>query len=178
MRELRLIVCVRERIYRWWQLARLRSIPSEHHVVRICKPKYVQNGEIIPQAFEPVKNEGYLSVHWLEYIDDAQTLPSAFDKLRDFLVSSRFNDIKPQKSGRLAALCSGDLETRHERVRFVCKHVPREEPDLPNGKGHQFADPGYDPHAGVYTLPWSGAEQLAVQQYLLSKVVYHEAGKK
>lgn len=178
MRALRLVVSVRERIHRCWELIRLKTIPSGNHVVRICKPKYVQNGEITPQAFEPVEDEGYLSVHWLEYMDGPQPLPTAFDRLRDFLMQSRFQDLKPQKSGRLAALRAGELGSSPEQVRFVCKHVARERPEIRDGRGRGFDEPGYDPHSGVYSLPWKGAELLAVQQYLLSKVVYHEAGKK
>lgn len=178
LRGFRFVVSLRERILRWWQLRRLPSIPSQHHVIRICRPKHIQNGQITPQAFEPVKDEGYLSVHWLEYLNDDKDLPTGLDNLRNFLTTSRFGDLKPQKTGKLAALLAGGFDAPPGAVRFKCKHVPREKPALLDGCGHQTTDHGFDPHAGAYTLPWKGAELLAVQQYLLSKVVYHEPAKK
>jgi hypothetical protein len=150
-------------------------------VVRICKPKHVQKGEVTPQAFEPVKNEQYLSVHWLEYFQDDSPFHESFDRLRDFLVSSPFKDLKPQKDGRLLALSVGglsDFRKGNKLVRFKCKHVPRVKPWLKIGHNHSADTPGFDPHSGVYAMPWSGAELLAVQQYLLSKVIYQESGKR
>lgn len=179
LRGVRFVVSLRERILRCWQLRRFPSIPPSHHIVRICKPKYVQNGEITPQAFEPIKDEDYLSVHWLEYLNGDKDLAAGFDNLRAFLTVSRFNDLKPQKTGRLAALLAGGFAAPPAvGVRFKCKHVAREQPCLSDGRGHQNTESGFDPHAGVYTLPWKGAELLAVQQYLLSKVIYHEPAKK
>ncbi|WP_406867750.1 hypothetical protein [Paraburkholderia fungorum] len=163
-----------------WQIKLLRDVPVDHHVVRVCRPKHVDKGQITPQAFEPVQDEGYLSVHWLEYLSEEDGLPEGFQLLRQFLVQSRFGDLKLQKSGKLAAIPVQSLTTISEpslAVAFRCKHVPREAPSLASGVDRQISDHGFDPHSGVYSLPWKGAELLAVQQYLISKIIHEEPSK-
>lgn len=182
MGRFRFIFSLQKRLSRVWELVRLPSIPRHQHIVRVCKPKYVEDGEIIPQAFEPKVGEFYLSVHWLEYFQKGVSFQEGFDRLRDFLASSALGDLKPQKKGKLAALrvgCLGDSREEGIRVNFKCKHAPRVgRPWLKAGEGHLCTEPGFDPHSGIYTFPWKGAEQLAVQQFLLSKVIYEEVAKK
>lgn len=174
------ILSLPARISRLWQIKKLRDVPPEHHVVRVCRPKHVDKGQITPQAFDPVENEGYLSVHWLEYLSEDDDLPAGFQLLRQFLVQSRFGDLKLQKTGKLAAIPVQSLATISDpslAVTFRCKHVPREKPSLPSGINNRISDPGFDPHSGVYSLPWKGAELLAVQQYLVSKIIHEEQSK-
>lgn len=63
---------------------------------------------------------------------------------------------------------------------MACLHEPRTKPPavpLPCGIGSEPNDPRFDPHSGIYTFPTRGAESLAVQQFLLSRVVHVEPGK-
>lgn len=149
--------------------------------MRLCRPRDVQQGAVTPQAFAPRPGEAYVSFHWLEYVQPMSTFPNAFDALRAFLVQSRFGDLAPQQNGRLVALRVGSLRFHVGRRRLTglfCRHFPRVPEAHRLGIGKGISDPLFDPHSGVYAVPWSGAELMAVQQFLLSKVVHAEVGKK
>lgn len=135
-----------------------------------------------PQAFEPRPNEKYLSVHWLEYFRPFDNFPAAFERLRAFLNQSRFQEVRPQQEGRMVALRVGSLRLHVRGLRllgFSCRHCPRDGAAnaYATGHGKQISDTLFDPHSGVYTMPWKGPELMAVQQYLLSRVVHTEVGK-
>lgn len=179
MGDFRFIVSLRRSFLRGWQLITLPRIDSSNHIVRIAKPKHVDGGELTPQAFEPVKDEGYLSVHWLEYFG-AQDRDTGLAALRQFLLVSPFNDFKPQQKGRLAVIQVTALRPFGRiprRITFHCRHVPRTARYLRSGHGRPYIAPGFDPHAGVFAMPLSGARLLAVQQYLLSRVSHVAPGK-
>jgi len=89
-------------------------------------------------------------------------------------------EFKPTAKGKLAVLRVGELVdfTKDGKTTgFVCKHMPREKNGPKFGEQYDFRTAGFDPHSGIFTLPLEGAELLAVQQYLISKIIYSEPGK-
>jgi hypothetical protein len=127
-------------------------------------------------VFSPNPGEIYLSVHWLEYFHPLDSFPTALARLRDFLLSNPAPQVRPQKSGKLAVLQVGSIH-RWGRNHFRCRHVPMCTPAFRTGVGQSPKDPKFDPHSAIFAFPWKGPEALAVQQYLLSKVLYSEQGK-
>lgn len=45
------------------------TIPDQHHTARYCRPKQVPYGQIQATAFMLRKDEGSLSVNWLEFLN-------------------------------------------------------------------------------------------------------------
>ncbi len=170
------------RLRRWRELISLPRIPRGHRVARYCRKKFVHEGEITPQAFEPRKGETYLSVHWLEYLTNKNQHAHALLDLRTFLATNtRFTEMKLEAKGMLAVLDATSVRGYRrgwDLVLLACRHAPRCMPFRRyRGAACAANEPGFDPHSAIYSMPWRGAERLAVQQYLLSKVVYSEAGK-
>jgi hypothetical protein len=44
------------------------KIPDQHHIARYCRPRQVPDGQIQATAFMLKKDEGSLSVNWLEFL--------------------------------------------------------------------------------------------------------------
>jgi hypothetical protein len=170
------------RLRRWRELIILPRIPRGHRVARYCRKKFVQDGQITPQAFEPRPGESYLSVHWLEYLTNKQQHAHALLDLRTFLTTkTSFTEMKLEPKGALAVLDAASVRGYRrgwELVLLACRHAPRCKPFRRyTGVACNLDEPGFDPHSAIYSMPWRGAERLAVQQYLLSKVVHSEPGK-
>lgn len=169
-------------VRRWRELISLPGVPRGHRVVRYCRKKYVQDGQIIPQAFDPRKGEAYLSVYWVEYLTNKKQPAHVLLDLRTFIdTHSRFDEMKLERKGALAILDAASLRGYWKGwvlVMLRCKHAPRCRPYLRfSGEASAPVTSGFDPHSAIYSMPWRGAERLAVQQYLLSRVVYSEPGK-
>ncbi len=65
------------------------EIDENHHVSRYCKPRFIDDGLPIAEAFALRDKEEYLSVNWLEYFDTLN-LTQAVDCVRQvFLEDSR-----------------------------------------------------------------------------------------
>jgi hypothetical protein len=147
----------------------------------VVRKKDIQGNSLLPQAFSPRPGESYVSVHWLEYLQPVSTMASSFEALRLFMTSSSHPELKLQKSGRLAAVRVADLQGYRVESRrwsgLFCRHVPRVWNAYRSGQGRLMTDMRFDPHSGLYTVPWQGPESLAVQQFLLSKVVHIEPSK-
>ena len=165
------------RISRIRELFSANKIPGSDHLARICFKKPIQSGEITPQAFAPRRNETYLSAHWLEYFQPMDTIALSLDRLRDFLSQSAHGELTLKKSDLLAVLKVEELRSPKEGARFTrlfCRHLPRGESCASRGGLLDYSDPNFDSHSGIYTIPWKGAELLAIQQFLLSKVLHSE----
>ena len=157
-----------------------RKLPLGDHVVRVVRPKDVQDGQLVTTAFQPRPGEHYLSVSWLDYLKRGASFPDGLSLLRANMVANADRELKLQKSGRLAVLpvtaITGSRVKGWRWGRLQCRYQPRVKNVLPHGEG-QTGSKLCDPHSAIFTVPWKGAELLSVQQYLLSKVVHQEASK-
>lgn len=161
----------------------LQLIPEGHHLVRLCKGRHVQDGVILPTAFSARPDETYLSTQWLEYLGGERSIAAGFKLLREFYLISPWGDLKLTGNMRFAAVKVDSLRTEEGvecesgklPCKFVCQHAPRDKTTfLPLQENPDIRASGFDPHAAIYTLPPHSAEQLAVQQFLLSKVCASE----
>ena len=114
-----------DRIYKYSVAWGLEQIPANDHVIRICKPKHVQSGEILPGAFSPLPDEKSLSVHWLEYFGRPADLAAGFEILREYLAAHP-SYLQPQASGCIAALRVGGFAgfrlLRWVIISLSCRH--------------------------------------------------------
>lgn len=162
-------------------------LPDAAGVARLCGQSALgSNGEVTESCFIPRPGERYLSVHWLEYLG-AGPLQDQLIALRTYLAASPVQgERRPTRNGKIAVLRAGAL---HEEsldavmVAIECRHVPRiahaTVQVTPEGVIVRPAAGANasDPHSGIYTLPQEAAHELAVQQFLVSRVVYAEVGR-
>jgi len=175
-------------------------LPAESHTVRICSATRLgDNGEVLSTCFAPHVGsdlrtaDGYLSVHWLEYLGRG-TFPECLARLREYLLNSPVaGEYKPSRKGKLAVLhcetvSQSTLQNLNVPIDFA--HMPRldnvassisvtEDGKVVIGVApEQAANNGQalDPHSGLFTIPEEAAHQLAVQQQLARLVVHSEPG--
>jgi hypothetical protein len=87
------------------------ALPTGAHTVRICPHSLLaDNGEITATCFEPHLGsdtrhaDGFLSVHWLEYLG-VGSFPECLERLRNYLLNSPYpKEFKPTRQGKLAVL--------------------------------------------------------------------------
>lgn len=56
------------------RLKNYKNIPDEHHIARYCRPKHVEDDQILPEVFELRQDEEYLSCNWMEYFKEEEVL--------------------------------------------------------------------------------------------------------
>jgi len=109
--------------------AHAADIPDQHHVLRYCRPRQVDNGTITMSAFLLRSSEEFISVNWMEYFGVDITADIQVEKVREDMGES----LTLSASGRFAKINVGDLKKRIESAEV--KHQP--EPENPS-------------HAGIY----------------------------
>lgn len=86
-------------------------LPNSDHIARICERKYVESEGVASGAFMLRKDEGYLSVQWLEHLGKANRQEEIGEAREIF---SR--NLKLRPSAKIAVL----------NVEKTCDHVVRE----------------------------------------------------
>lgn len=177
------------------------GLPAGSHCVRLCSQTALgDEGEVTVNCFSPHVGtderaaDRYLSVHWLEYFGHG-SFSECLKKLRAFLLNSQVpRERKPTTNGKLAVLPCDQLilmAQQEVQIEIQVHHEPRvanvatsievsPEGEIRYGIAPQQAltlGLNLDPHSGIHTLPEAAAHQLAVQQYLVSNVVYVEPGR-
>lgn len=94
------------------------AIPDTDCVSRYCKPSAVEDGVILPSAFQFRDGEDYISVNWLEYLK-APSLESAVNMVRE---TFRRKGFSIRRQGRFAVLNVGDVK---DAVRVVIANTPQ-----------------------------------------------------
>lgn len=116
------------------------DLPEDDRVSRYCKPSSIDDGMLLPAAFEIRKNEDHLSVNWIEYFGEP-SLPVAVGKIRNALRDKNYQ-IKP--SGRFAMVPVRDVvETAPGATgqRLRVKHMPEPKDESHSGIfGYTAAD--------------------------------------
>lgn len=149
-------------------------------MVRVVRKRDTQDDQILPQAFQPRPTDTYISVHWLEYFGPLRGFDDAMQALRDFLGRSAHGELKLDSKGRLVALRVNDICAKisdRRWTRLWVRHVPRASQVYRTGLGHEVSGKRFDPHSGIYSVPRRHAEELAVQQFLLGKIVHDAPAK-
>lgn len=106
------------------------NIPDEHHVARYCRPKCVQDDQILPDAFKLRPTDTYVSSNWMEYFKEKE-ISKRIDGVRKALQDGGFT-LRP--NGRFARLNVGNAKSSINNLRI--KHVP---------------ECHHPSHAGIYT---------------------------
>jgi len=129
------------------------TIPDQHHIARYCRPKQVPYGQIQATAFMLRKDEGSLSVNWLEFFK-CSSRKIEIDELR----STYFRKFKVGAGAKIAIL----------NISEVREKVLTESPDRRNLK--VLHDPeAYDPsHSGIYNLRHD--DEIIIAELILETV--------
>ncbi len=95
------------------------NIPEEDRVLRYCKPKKdIDEREIAESAFTLKKEEGYISVNWLDFFNGNMTVPQRLQAVRDSIPLSL------ARNGRFAQI---PVKEAKERILDIqVKYIPRE----------------------------------------------------
>ncbi|MXW15276.1 MAG: hypothetical protein F4100_07205 [Rhodothermaceae bacterium] len=99
------------------------EIVEEHHITRYCKPRFIDGGLPIADAFQLRDKEKYLSVNWLEYFGKIE-LDQAVDCVRQVF---RNKGYKIRVGGRFASFQIRKVKeaiSRHTRLSAAVVHIP------------------------------------------------------
>jgi len=132
-------------------------IPDPHHVVRLCKPKHIDEGVIQAGAFMLKMGEENLSVDWLEYLN-CSTRENEINEVRH-IYSEKFNRVPAH--ALIAVLNVGKLREK------VHKESGRNLNVLHNP---EVNDPA---HSGVYDLKQD--DEMIAELILESVLETHSA---
>jgi hypothetical protein len=117
------------------------TIPDQHHIARLCRPKHISDEKIQASAFMVRVGEESLSVNWLEFLKSSSR-ENEIAELQN-IYSKKFNKVEVR--AQIAILNVGEVREK----------ALTESPDRRNLK--VLHDPQYgtvnDPsHSGIYNL--------------------------
>lgn len=126
-------------------------LPLQDHTARYCPgSKLEENGAIAPPAFHLRKGEPYLSVEWLEYLDQPDR-PAAIRAVIEILSTK----LRLGSSAKIAVL----------EVGAVCAHVRRE-----TGYAIRFLhepEPDDPAHSGIHD---TAADEMLIAELIVEAV--------
>lgn len=157
------------------------DLDAAQHVARTCKSSSLDPAtrSPTPSSFQFRKDsgswkEGYLSVNWLELLEQSEVgLPEKLKALRAYFLSNPpYSHLKPSKTAAFAVLNVGTVQAG--AMGQFPTHL----------RCQRAAEGEDDPHAGIYPNPgveaWKAdpndddPEHLAVQQFLFQSMCHHE----
>lgn len=95
-----------------------RTIPDSNHVLRYCRPSHVKMETIKAGAFQLRSGEGFLSVNWMEYFEEAVSVDAQVVAIRK-VMDEKFT---LASSGRFARLNAGEVKKRINGAQV--RHIP------------------------------------------------------
>jgi hypothetical protein len=116
-------------------------IPDDNHIARLCSRKHVKDEQIQPTAFHLRKDEDYLSVNWLEFLNYS-CREEEMDEIRNIYKAKL--EIKPRD--RIAILNVGTVRSEvliksEDSRNLEVLHEPL--------LGHEINDPS---HSEIHNL--------------------------
>lgn len=99
-----------------------RHISDKEHVLRYCRPKQVEDGEITEAAFELrlSRREKYLSVNWMEFFCQFKSADCQVNEISRVMKENGFT---VTKQGRFVQLNVGEVRQRISNTKV--EHLPK-----------------------------------------------------
>jgi hypothetical protein len=129
-------------------------IPDQHHIARLCRPKYISDEKIQASAFMVKVGEESLSVNWLEFLKSSSR-ENEIAELQN-IYSKKFNKVEVR--AQIAVLNVGEVREK----------VLVESPDRQNLKvlhNPEINDPS---HSGIYNLRHD--DEIIIAELILETV--------
>lgn len=108
----------------------MTSLSNSDHVLRYCRPRYVNGGIIHFSAFELRLDEEFLSVNWMEYFGESVSVEEQTEGIRTALSKK----LELKSNGRFARFHVGTVKAR-----------------IQNTEVKQVPGPKDPSHAGIYS---------------------------
>jgi hypothetical protein len=129
-------------------------IPDQHHIARLCRPKYISDEKIQATAFMVKVGQESLSVNWLEFLK-CSCREREIAELQN-IYSKKFNKVEAR--AKIAALNVGEVR---EKVR-------RESTDRRNLKVLHDPETNDPSHSGIFNLRHD--DEIIIAELILETV--------
>lgn len=110
----------------------MRELDDEHHYVRYCSSRHINNGNILPSAFllRNDRDEDFLSGVWYDFFQGNQTI--VYKEIKKYLTESK--GLRLQQKGVLSSHLVYDVTSiPDEEIKYSVKQITDD-----------------DPHAGIF----------------------------
>jgi hypothetical protein len=129
-------------------------IPDQHHIARLCRPKYISDEQIQAGAFMVRVGEESLSVNWLEFLK-CSCRKREIAELQN-IYSKKFNKVEAR--AKIAVLNVGEVREK----------VLTESPDRRNLKVLHEPELNDPSHSGIYNLKHD--DEIIIAELILETV--------
>jgi hypothetical protein len=130
------------------------TIPDQHHVARLCRPKHISDEKIQAGAFMVRASEESLSVNWLEFLKSS-CREKEISELQN-VYSKKFNKVEAR--AQIAVLNVGEVREK----------VLRESTDRRNLKVLHDPETNDPSHSGIYNLRHD--DEIIIAELILETV--------
>lgn len=130
------------------------TIPDQHHVARLCRPKHISDENIQAGAFMLRAGEESLSVNWLEFLKSS-CREKEISELQN-VYSKKFNKVEAR--AQIAVLNVGEVREK----------VLRESTDRRNLKVLHDPEANDPSHSGIYNLRHD--DEIIIAELILETV--------